>query len=252
MNKILLFFQIALLGIFGAFLILCLYFAIFVASFFNCGNDSQKESIWKGAVNASWYDNSKTEFTITTAEQLAGFARLVNKGKDFRGKTVYLGANIDLERKDWTLIGKEYLVNDFRGTFDGKGFVVSGLYINTGLGSHGLFGSNMGIIKNLGIIDSYVGGNFDIGGLAAINGGRIENCYFSGKVGLKSTNGGGLVGNNRGFIRNSYSTSVVIGRNNVGGFVGYNEGTIENSYYYKSGSIGAIGKIRGIGKWIER
>jgi len=231
MGKILLFFQCSLLVIFGSLLILCLYFAILVALFFNCGTDNQKESIWKGEINASWYDNSQTEFTITTAEQLAGFARLVNNGKDFKGKTVNLGANIDLKKKDWTPIG------NFRGTFDGKGFVVSGLYINAGQSGYGLFGANNGTIKNLGIIDSYVGGDFIIGGLAGKNNGRIENCYFSGTVGLKSDGGGGLVGENFGVIKNSYSTGKVIRLTscadsiyNFGGLVGENLGVITNSY----------------------
>lgn len=33
---------------------------------------------WDGAVDLSWYNGTDTEFTITTARQLAGVAELVN------------------------------------------------------------------------------------------------------------------------------------------------------------------------------
>ncbi len=47
----------------------------------------------------SWYNNTDTEFTINTADQLRGFASIVNgtagiDRDDFSGKTVKLGANI--------------------------------------------------------------------------------------------------------------------------------------------------------------
>ena len=54
---------------------------------------------WDGAVDLSWYNGTDTEFTITTARQLAGLAQLVNDKTDtFSGKTVRLGADISLLR----------------------------------------------------------------------------------------------------------------------------------------------------------
>ena len=47
-------------------------------------------------VDAPWYASSETSFTISTAEELAQLAMLVNNGNDFAGKTVTLGDNIDL------------------------------------------------------------------------------------------------------------------------------------------------------------
>lgn len=100
-------------------------------------------SVWDGTVDKSWFDNSQSEFTITTAAQLAGLAEWVNEGTVFEGKTIKLGADIDLNgKKDgatewfsgdtlntkhiWTPIGsydydKKY---DFRGTFDGQGHTI--------------------------------------------------------------------------------------------------------------------------------
>ena len=58
---------------------------------------------WDGAVDLSWYDGTDTEFTITTARQLAGVAELVNSNTtDFAGKTIRLGADISLLRYEET------------------------------------------------------------------------------------------------------------------------------------------------------
>ncbi len=58
---------------------------------------------WDGmTIDTSWYNTTDTEFTLTTAAQLAGLAAIVN-GKatgiaadDFDGKTIKLGADVDL------------------------------------------------------------------------------------------------------------------------------------------------------------
>ena len=47
--------------------------------------------------DTSWYNETDTVFTISTADQLAGLAQLVNGGVDsFEGKTIILGNDIDL------------------------------------------------------------------------------------------------------------------------------------------------------------
>ena len=50
---------------------------------------------WDGAVDLSWYNGTDTEFTITTARQLAG---VNSNAADFAGKTIRLGADISLLR----------------------------------------------------------------------------------------------------------------------------------------------------------
>jgi len=58
---------------------------------------------WDGAVDLSWDNGTDTEFTITTARQLAGVAALVNSNTaDFAGKTIRLGADISLLRYEET------------------------------------------------------------------------------------------------------------------------------------------------------
>ncbi len=80
-------------------------------------------------------------------------------------------------------------------------------------------------------------GNDGAGGLVAVNNGRIEQSWSTGKV--KSNNAaGGLVGENTGAIMNSYTFTDVMGID-VGSIAGYNNGTIETSY--AGGSVTASG-----------
>lgn len=87
----------------------------------------------------SWYTADATEYTIYTAEQLLGFANLVNgsDGKsatDFGGKTVKLGADINLSGiAGWTPIGGGNVI-PFKGTFDGNDKCISNL-TNNGRGA---------------------------------------------------------------------------------------------------------------------
>lgn len=101
---------------------------------------------WDGStIDTTWYNKKDQTYVIQNAEQLAGFAALVDSGVTFRGKTVKLGANINLNYKEWTPIGKldtvekvgshtDYFFDPhipengcFEGTFDGCGFVIYGL-----------------------------------------------------------------------------------------------------------------------------
>ena len=117
---------------------------------------------WSGTFDTSWYNTTDTEFTITTEEQFAGFGAIVGgmvegiEIDDFSGKTVKLGADLDLggalggeddgTRKVWYPIGyhngtESYNkvsggevtsdVSSFEGTFDGQGHTISNIYQNT-------------------------------------------------------------------------------------------------------------------------
>jgi hypothetical protein len=223
------------------------------------------QAVWDGTADTTWYTSNKsaTEFTITTAEQLAGLARLVSGGVgngtyDMTGKTIMLASNITLNDTtnwknwensppvhDWLQIGYYGNVSfPFNGTFDGKGYIVSGIYINSNEDTQGLFGLLGGTIKNLGIIAFYIKGQYAVGGLVGRNrNGTISNSYSSGTV-TSSAEGffshvGGLVGQNTdGTISNSYSASIVKGLvSAAGGLIGSNsdKGVISNCY-----SIGMV------------
>ena len=91
---------------------------------------------WDGTADTAWYDETKTEFKLDTAEQLAGLADLVDAGNTFEGKTITLAGNVDLYLEDengepvsFDPIGYGYDVV-FKGTFDGQGNTISNLYQN--------------------------------------------------------------------------------------------------------------------------
>lgn len=219
--------------------------------------------IWNGTADTSWYNDSETEFTITTAEQLAGLAELVNtrddedergcvcEGYNFEGMTIKLGANIILNDLNcgnwknfnaWTPIGCGFVVDVdtggmFNGTFDGCGYVISGVYINSGNNDGGLFESLHGTVKNLGVVNSCIKGD-RVGGLVGFGWeSTISSSYYSGIVKGKDGVGGLAASCHSTTINNSYFTGNVTGINNIGGLVGHKySGYIINSYYDKTTS----------------
>lgn len=144
---------------------------------------SKNEYSWEGDnYDTDWYDNAldDTTYIISTAAELAGLAFITNsntgtyKDEQFEGKTIKLGADIalqdedieilqddysvneDLTLKTWTPIGRRS--NEFKGTFDGSGYTISGLYINSSsIGYYGLFGfADDATIKDITLEDSYI------------------------------------------------------------------------------------------------
>ena len=179
---------------------------------------------WDGTADTSWYvgHEDATKYHITTAEQLAGLAQLVNADPgttNFAGKTFYLDNDIDLSRHEWisigTIIGGDCPEYSFCGVFDGQGHVISNLYSHdsdTGdyeesnnLGRNALFGNVYnGEIKNLGIAnaeiwidpkdDSAAGKGILVDWMGKS---KITNCWTSGSIysGTKTEkNIGGIVG----------------------------------------------------------
>ena len=166
---------------------------------------------WNGTADTSWYTGheSETEYHITTAEQLAGLAQLVNDktaSVSFEGKTIYLDNDLDLSGCQWTPIGNgSNFGRYFAGTFDGQYHKITNLHHHsTGdeLIRNGLFGvvSDGGTLKNLLVIDADIASNDGslLAGILAdwVNGGTVENCYTSGKIenNVGSKFVGGLIG----------------------------------------------------------
>ena len=159
----------------------------------------------------------------------------------------------------WTPIGKQDF-NIYTGTFDGQGHTISGLYFESCSGyydqnskyydyenrdhlSFGLFGFNSGTIKNVGVINSYFGWQYNlIGGICGENSGTIENCYNEGKVEGKGDDTGGICARNFGTITNCYNLGTVIGKYGTGGVCGdiYDDRTITNCYYLSGTATGGI------------
>jgi uncharacterized repeat protein (TIGR02543 family) len=204
------------------------------------------------------------DLVIKTPNDLAAFAQSVNNGNNFSGQTIMLANNIDISGiANWTPIGTS--TNRFTGIFEGKGFSIDGLVINSSAGDYqGLFGyiGSGGAVKNLALKNVNITGKDYIGGVAGFNSGVVEKCYVSGEI-TGNNNVGGLVGRNsedNSAINNSYSTCKVTGNEEVGGIAGYLYGnqtpgantpsSINNCY--STGQVSGVNHVGGIaggGTW---
>lgn len=199
--------------------------------------------VWDGTADTSWYTSAPdaSEYHISTAEQLAGLAQLVNADPgttNFAGKTFYLDNDLDLSGHEWisigTVLGGDYPGYSFCGVFDGQGHVISNLYSHESyiegadeshnLLRNALFGSVYnGEVKNLGVADAEIW--IDPKDNSAAGKGilvdwmgksKITNCWTSGSIysGTKiEKNIGGIVGiTMQGCtISGCYSTATLTG-----------------------------------------
>ena len=201
---------------------------------------------------------SGEEYKISSAEELAKLATLVNNGTDTTGMTFVLANDIDLETwclehsetGGWVPIG-DYL-NEFRGTFDGNGHVIKDLLIDRDADYQGLFGqtSDTAIIKDLGIEDCSVTANSRVGSLVGLNygGSLIKNCYATGNVRGKAMRVGGLVGMNstNSMITSCYANVyVATDAGQAGGLVGMNTINSVIETCYSSGDVSSTGDCIG-------
>ncbi|MDR0516396.1 MAG: hypothetical protein LBH25_05055 [Fibromonadaceae bacterium] len=199
-----------------------------------------------------WYIGKSSPYTISTADELASLAQIVNTGIDnFSGKTIELAKDLDLSSyPNWEPIGNEYGYRPFEGIFNGKGHIISNLYIYINSFDeygHGLFGFvDGGVIENLGVEGSLFASDIMGGLVAHMFNGTIRNCYFIGDIETSNGSGvGGLVGNARGYpiIENSYAATKISNLNlnlwpvtgtEIGGLVGVLDDSDflpTNSYY---------------------
>ena len=126
----------------------------------------------------------------------------------------------------------------FAGTYDGNGFTISGMYIDSTASSVGLFSyiSSSGKVLNLSISSTEIKGNGIVGAIAGTNAGEIKYCFNDSVI--NGTNSAGLVGQNDGIIEDSYNNGQVIGSLSAG-IASINNGII--SRVYNSGSIASSG-----------
>lgn len=141
---------------------------------------------WDGTANIAWYleNPEATEFSLSTAEELAGLAQLVDGTavlpKDvnnitlpvsFVDKTVKLERDIDLNLVDengnkvnFNPIGHSSNNKAFSGTFDGQGHTIKNMYIQNNLDAwqyegeyYSLFAyTENAVIKNVSIDGAYI------------------------------------------------------------------------------------------------
>ena len=144
---------------------------------------------------------------------------------------VSLESDIDLTKLPE---GEEFHgITSFSGCFCGNFHTISGLSLSEGSEAVGLFGyvEQGAKIKDLrvkGTIDCSTG-KASAGGIAGINAGTIQGCYFKGTVSnLGET--GGIAGKNggTGVINRCVNSGAVDGLHKVGGIVGENRGTVKD------------------------
>ena len=166
-------------------------------------------------------------------------------------------ANIDIiSIPNWTPIGTG--LNPFIGTYNGDGYTIRNLTINSTEIGRGLFryvGTD-GVVYNLALRDVDITANAStVGGVAGDNRGKIHNCYVTGNIRGNQQVYGGVVGScssaltTPGIIEDCYSTVNITGSHAIGGVVG-RSAIIRNCYatgnMSGSGTFGNIGGVIGI------
>ena len=179
--------------------------------------------VWDGSAADSFAGGSGTAddpYLITNGAELAYLAQLTNSssiGNDVYFKMtadIYLNDTEDWENwssnppaNTWNSIGyfddDSYTAYPFMGHFDGADHTVYGIYINNADSWYtGLFGANIGIIKNLNVESSYINVHSVAAGVVGCNTsfmnmrGRIENCTNHGTVLSGHGSIGGIAGEN--------------------------------------------------------
>ncbi|MDI9338112.1 MAG: T9SS type A sorting domain-containing protein [Alphaproteobacteria bacterium] len=148
----------------------------------------------------------------------------------------------------------------FSGKFDGNGYTIKGLYINSG-GFAALFANTQNaIIVNLGLSQVAIKGAGGVAGLVALANDyiRIDNCFVQGTI-ESSASGfgvGGLISQtDTGFISNSFAIVDVFGGTGAGGFIGADFGrgiNIVNCYARGTLSFSQSGFYSGAGGFVGR
>ena len=182
------------------------------------------DDIWDGTSDVEWYNDTDTEFTISTPEQLAGLSELVAEGNTFEGKTVTL--NNDLFLNDTSYEYDWPSILEWNGTFNGNGHIIYNMYQEDEDG--GLFetiGEN-GIVKAVTMAQ----GIFYTGGcIADVNKGIIAFCnsrsLVYGDEYSRRLADGGICDENQNLVYGCTNYGKVIG-DSVGGIVGINKTTL--------------------------
>ena len=208
------------------------------------------------SVPAGYVEDEQGNVTISDEAGLFWFAKQVNAGNNFAGKTVTLANDIALT-KAWTPIG---IYTDskthFKGTFDGQNHTVSGVEVTENRANGvGFFGKvYTGTIKNLTVEGTITatGCNY-VGGIVGHGYATISNCTFKGNVGsTKNTmQVGGIAGSGGFTITNCSVYGNVTAECWAGGIVGncqdggaytncYVEGVISAERSYWGGGAAGI------------
>ncbi len=193
--------------------------------------------------------SAKAALTISTAGELQDLSRQVNSGTSFEGQEIELTEDIVINQNvvdtncdllpgshaAWVPIGTQE--NPFKGSFNGNGHTVSGLYVNNEEAScQGLFGAVSGAeIYNITVKESYFNVSAHAGAVVgyAANGSIISNCHNEHSGINTKDRSGGIVGwTDKSDVYNCSSNGYSFSKRCSGGVVGdvYSNGKIYNCY----------------------
>ena len=215
-------------------LVLCLSASLYAANW--NGSTREPESTKK--------IDGKVFYVITSAEELAWFAALVNGGKttinaQLANDIHFMDDTSKTSSVNWTPIGKNNSYA-FSGIFDGAGRTIYGLYSSQHKFA-GLFGviDKASVVKNTNLnvgkmqTTSKASDSF-AGGIVAYNSGLVLECTNGGLVSFASYYSGGIVGWNAGTVSGCINGSPISAsapsydykKPYSGGIAGWNAGIV--------------------------
>ena len=218
--------------------------------------------VWTGKMTkpSTEFIDGKSFMLIYTAEELAYFAdQVTNKGEERLNAKLMQHIRLNPDNmvddlgnllisksslNEWTPIGGGTSDIIYKGTIDGNGYTISGIYVNKPAyeraGFIGTLGggnsSDSAHVLFLGIRNSYIVGGEQVGGIAGrMNRSEIQQV-FNRKSYVKGTKYvGGIVGyKNYGWLYYAYNSGMIVSSDNrASGIVGYNDNSstsIQTSY----------------------
>ena len=113
----------------------------------------------------------------------------------------------------------------FNGCFNGNGFSIRGIYVDSDKSYQGLFGYSTGTIQNVVLTNSYISGGTGTGAIVGLNGGVVESSVVKNTiVNGKDSKVGGVVGismTSSTIRKVSVELGQVKGNEYIGGIAGY-------------------------------
>lgn len=211
--------------------------------------------LWTSFASEEWSESqiNSGNLEISTPEQFAMFANMVNKGTTFEGKTIKLVNDVDLSGKFWVPIGSK--AHPFKGTFDagiydgdaftGNCYKIKYITVNETSNSEvdslgGIFGYVSGAtIKNLVTVGGDVYGLIS-GGVVAVSNGTIILENVSNRNNVTGTQiAGGIIGKIETLGTGNYSL-------NITDCVNYGAVDHQNTYFSSNAQVyigGVIGSV---------
>ena len=179
-------------------------------------NADYSADVWDGTSGdlTTATDEATKTVTVDSGKVLAALANKVNTGSSYDDYTIKLTKNLDLNGNEWTPIGQKN-GNKFKGTFDGQGYVVTGLKISEAKeaafdGYVAFFGGTDGAtIKNLTVAGSVTGK--EAAGIVGkgVNT-TLENCHNKATITATESKAAGIVASlDKGTLKNCTNSGAI-------------------------------------------